>query len=377
MGSDEERSTFLLSRRAFVAGGLLAVPAFSRLKAATADAGWLSTAGLAEGFAAVCVDGAGDADVDAPSAARLHGVEASPTGPLAVAVGRRPGKLAVVFRRDRPGVLSTLQPGEGRAFSGHGRFSADGRFFFMAEIEHSQLENGRRTMGRGVLTCRDVAGGFAIRDQWATGGDGPHDLMLSGNVLVIANGGIEPNTPEALDAEVTGSAIALLDPSSGGQRGEGRLSADLASLSLRHLSRDGNGNTVVAAQELLKDGVARPLLFSIVADGALRPFDAPENAWRELRGYVGSVAHDASGRFVACSSPRGGRVAVWKADGRYIGAVPLVDGCGLAMTYEPGSFIAASGYGEVVRIAVKDDGVAIVARHTGGPRFDNHMVRIG
>jgi len=80
---------------------------------------------------------------------------------------------------------------------------------------------------------------------------------------------------------------------------------------------------------------------------------------------------------VAGASPRGGRVSVWRADGRYLGAVPLVDGCSLAMTYEPGTFIAASGYGEVVRIAAGDTGVAIVARHTGGPRFDNHMVRIG
>lgn len=371
-----------LSRRAFIAGAVLAVPAFSGLRAATPDAGWLSTAGLSEGFAAVAVDGTGSTDVDAPSTARLHGIEASPTGPLAVAVGRRPGKTALVFRRDRPGVVSTFQPGEGRVFSGHGRFSPDGRFFTTAEIEHGQNTDGQRTtgqrtMGRGMLAVRDVAANFEIREEWPTRGDGPHDLMRSGNVLVVANGGIEPHTPEARDAEVTGSTIALLDPASGGQRGEGQLGSDLASLSLRHLSRDGQGGTVVAAQDLLKDGVARPLLFSIFTDGTLTAFEAPENAWRELRGYVGSVAHDAAGRFVACSSPRGGRVAVWRADGRYVGSVPLVDGCSLAMTYEPGTFIAASGYGEVVRIAVQDDGVAIVARHTGGPRFDNHMVRVG
>ncbi len=369
-----------LSRRAFIAGALLAVPAASRLHAA-ADAapatGWLSTAGMAEGFAAVSVDAAGAADVDAPSDARLHGIEASPTGPLAVAVGRRPGKVAVVFRRDRAGVASTFAPGEGRVFSGHGRFTPDGRFFFTAEIEPPRAEEGRPTMGRGVLARREVAAGFTIAEEWPTAGDGPHDLMRSGAALVVANGGIEPNTPEARDAELTGSTITLLDPATGALRGEGRLSADLSSLSLRHLSRDGAGGTVVAAQDLMNDGIARPLLFRIAADGAVSPFEAPDNAWRELRGYVGSVAYDASGRFVACASPRGGRVAVWRADGRYLGAVPLVDGCSLAMAYEAGTFVAASGYGEVVRIAAGDDGVAVVARRTGGPRFDNHMVRIG
>ncbi|MFG1391444.1 DUF1513 domain-containing protein [Xanthobacter agilis] len=368
-----------LSRRAFVAGALLAVPAFSGLRVAEAapGVGWLSTAGMGEGFAAVSVDAAGVAEVDAPSTARLHGIEASPTAPLAVAVGRRPGKRAVAFRHDGGGSIATFEPGAGRVFSGHGRFTPDGRFFLTAEIEHAQDGDGRRTMGRGMLARREVAAGFAIRDEWPTYGDGPHDLMRSGNALVVANGGIEPNTPEARDADITGSTIALIDPLSGAQRGEGRLSADLSSLSLRHLARDGRGGTVVAAQELLNDGVARPLLFRIAADGAVTPFEAPENAWRELRGYVGSVAYDASGRFVACASPRGGRVSVWQADGRYLGAVPLTDGCSLAMTYEAGAFIAASGYGEVVRIAVSDAGVAIVARHTGGPRFDNHMVRIG
>lgn len=369
-----------LSRRSFMAGALAAWPTWSALRAEPAPlprTGWLSTAGVDTGFAAVGVDAANAVNLTTAAPARLHGVEASPTSPLAVAVGRRPGHVAVVFRWDQEGPVSTFTPGAGRVFSGHGRFSPDGRFFLTNEIERGQDAPGHRTMGRGVMARRDVAGGFAILDEWSTGGDGPHDLLRSGGALVVANGGIEPNTPEALDAEVTGSSITVLDPVSGGQRGEGQLPADLASLSLRHLARDGAGGTVVAAQELLSDGIARPLLFRIFADGALRPFDAPENAWRELRGYVGSVAFDASGRYVACSSPRGGRIAVWRADGPYVGMVPLVDGCSLAATYEPATFIAASGYGEVVRIAASDDGVAITARRTGGPRFDNHMVRIG
>ncbi|MFG1478055.1 DUF1513 domain-containing protein [Xanthobacter sp. V4C-4] len=369
-----------LSRRAFVAGTLLALPALTRpglAAEAAGDSGWLSTAGVETGFAAVGVDASGAAGIDAPSAVRLHGVEASPTGPLAVAVGRRPGTVAVVFRRDTASALSTFGPGSGRVFSGHGRFSPDGRLFLTAEIERPEAGAGHHTMGRGVIARRDVAAGFAIVDEWPSLGDGPHDLMRSGAALVVANGGIEPNTPEARDAEATGSSIALVDPLTGAPRGEGRLPADLASLSLRHLSRDGAGGTVVAAQDLLNDGIARPLLFRIATDGALAPFEAPDTAWRELRGYVGSVAFDASGRFVACATPRGGRVAVWHADGRYIGAVPLVDGCSLAMTYDPGTFIAASGYGEVVRIAASAEGVAIIARRTGGPRFDNHMVRIG
>ncbi|MEP9352019.1 DUF1513 domain-containing protein [Xanthobacter sp. KR7-65] len=366
----------LFTRRALVLG-TAAVLAASRLGVARAavDEGWLATAGVGDGFAAVGVDAAFAATPEAPSTDRLHGIEASPTGPLAVVVGRRPGRIALVFDHQRGGIVARFEPGAGRVFSGHGRFTADGRLFLTNEIERPQA--GAHGMGRGVVAVRDVAAGFAITREWTSAGDGPHDLMRSGNALVVANGGIEPNTPEARDAEVTGSAITLLDPDSGAVRGEGRLSADLASLSLRHLARDGRGGTVVAAQDLLKDGEARPLLFRIGTDGALTAFDAPEDAWRSLRGYVGSVAYDPSGRFVACATPRGNQVAVWDADGRYLGAVPLADGCGLAAGREAGTFIAASGYGEVVEVAARREGVAITSRRSGGPRYDNHMVRIG
>lgn len=370
-----------LGRRAFLLGaGALVMTGGSPARAlatglpAQAGGGWLATAGVGEAFAAVGLDGAFDAVTSAPSTDRLHGVEASPTGPLAVAVGRRPGRIALVFDRQTGGAVASFAPGAGRVFSGHGRFTADGALFLTNEIERPP--EGARAMGRGVVAVRDVAGGFAIRDEWASGGDGPHDLMRSGDAVVIANGGIEPNTPEARDAEATGSGIALLDPVTGATRAERRLSTDLASLSLRHLSRDGRGGTVVAAQDLLKDGEARPLLFRIGDDGALTAFEAPDEAWRSLRGYVGSVAHDPSGRLVACASPRGNRVAVWEASGRYLGAVPLTDGCGLAAGPEAGTFIAASGYGEVIVIRADREGVGIAARRSGGPRFDNHMARV-
>lgn len=372
-----------LTRRAFLAGagaGLVLAPAFAmaqsqlHAQAHALDEGWMTTAGIGEGFGAFAVGMAYEAQERAPSTARLHGIEASPRGPLAVAVGRRPGHVALVYDRTHGGQVAEFAPGAGRVFSGHGRFSPDGARFLTNEIERPAQSGGTRTMGRGTVAVRAVAGGFEIVDEWRTGGDGPHDLMRNGPHLVVANGGIEPNTPEARDAEATGSTITLLDPDTGAARGEGQLPADLASLSLRHLARDEAGTIMVAAQDLLKDGVSRPLLFAIGAEGALTPFEAPEAELLALRGYVGSVAFDASGAFIACSSPRGGRIAIWRRDGRYMGAVPLVDGCGLAGTAQAGRFLATSGYGEVILIAV-DESVGIIDRRTGGPRFDNHMVR--
>lgn len=369
-----------VSRRTLLAGlaaglALPLLPAQAADGAAPFEGPWLTTAGLGPGdsFGAVTVDRALAADATLSAPARLHGIEASPDGRFAVAVGRRPGRIALVITRANGTVAATFAPGAGRVFSGHGRYSADGRHFLTNEIEPA---TGALAMGRGVVAVRDVAGGYAIADEWPSGGDGPHDLMRAGRLLVIANGGIEPNTPEARDAEVTGSTITLIDPGSGTIAGGGGLSADLASLSLRHLATHADGTTVVAAQDLLKDGEARPLLFRIGRDGALSPFEAPDPAWRALRGYVGSVSFDPSGAYVACASPRGGQVAVWHTGGRFLGAVPLVDGCGLAPGLAAGTFLATSGYGEAVLIKAEADGVGVISRRTGGPRYDNHMIRL-
>lgn len=372
-----------LSRRTVLAGIAAGIAAPRLVMAGTLpeasapfDGPWLTTAGIGAGdsYGAVAVDAGFAAQGVAPAPARLHGIVASPDGRWAVAVGRRPGRIALVIDRRSGAVPLTFGPGEGRVFSGHGRYSADGRRFLTNEIERPG-DSGRPVMGRGVVAVRDVAGGFAIVAEWPSGGDGPHDLLQAGTNLVIANGGIEPNTPEARDAEATGSAITLLDPASGAVKGVAALPADLASLSLRHLATTREGAAVVAAQDLLKDGEARPLLFAIGPNGTLSPFDAPDGAWRSLRGYVGSVAFDPSGAFVACASPRGGQVSFWTAQGRHLGAIPLADGCGLAPGLEAGTFLATSGYGEAVLIKAEAEGVGVVARRTGGPRYDNHVMR--
>ncbi len=384
MGGPDRPSLVPISRRGLLAG-LAATVAAPRLVAAGGpaesvhpfDGPWLTTAGIGPGDScgAVTVDPGFAAQGVAPAPARLHGIVASLDGRWAVAVGRRPGRIALVIDRRSGAVATSFTPGEGRVFSGHGRYSADGRHFLTNEIERPD-GTGRPVMGRGVVAVREAGGGFAIVAEWPSGGDGPHDLIHGGTNLIIANGGIEPNTPEARDAEATGSTITLLDPASGAVKGSAALPADLASLSLRHLAVRRDGAAVVAAQDLLKDGEARPLLFAVGRDGALSAFDAPDGAWRALRGYVGSVAFDPSGAFVACASPRGGQVSVWTAQGRHLGAIPLADGCGLAPGLEDGTFLATSGYGEVALIKAAPEGVGIIARRTGGPRYDNHVMRV-
>ncbi|MCK0208853.1 DUF1513 domain-containing protein [Starkeya koreensis] len=331
------------------------------------DAEWLATAGVGEGFAPVVLSPDFAATPVGAGTQRLHWVEPSPDGRTAVAVARRPGTTAVLFDRRAGSVLASFEPGEGRVFSGHGRFIEGGRRFLAVEID--------RDTGAGMVTRRVVEAGFAIEAEWASSGIGPHDMLPAGGTLVVANGGVEPHTPEAVGAEIAGASVARLDPVSGAVRSVAELSEDLSSLSLRHLTSGADGFTVVAAQDLLADGIARPLLYAVDGEG-LRAFDAPDEEWRGLRTYVGSVCLDASGAYVAAASPRGNRVALWRRDGRFLGSLTLVDGCGLAPTREAGQFLATSGLGETVLIATDGEGVGVVARRSGGPRFDNHAVLV-
>lgn len=374
--SMSDTSRFELSRRRLMGGigGLVGAAALAprvlfggavHAQDHMLDAQWLATAGVDGGFAPVILSKDLDATPVGVGAQRLHWVEPSPDGRLAVAVARRPGTSAVLFDRRSGTVLSTFEPGEGRVFSGHGRFIERGKRFLAVEIEVPG--------GRGIVSRRVVDAAFAIEAEWESAGLGPHDMVPSGGVLVVANGGIEPHTPEAVGEDEAGASVSLLDPVTGALRAQARLDEDLTSLSLRHLATGRDGFTVVAAQDLLADGVARPLLHAVEGE-RLRAFEAPEEAWRGLRTYIGSVAVDISGGYVAAASPRGGRILVWKRDGRFIGSLPLVDGCGLAPTHEAGRFLATSGLGETVLFATDGEGLGVIARRSGGPRYDNHAV---
>ena len=324
---------------------------------------WVGTAGVGEGFAPVLLSPEMEAVAVGAGGQRLHWVEPCPDGRTAIAVARRPGTTAIVFDRRAGTVLARFEPGEGRVFSGHGRFIDAGARFLAVEIE--------RGSGRGIVTRRVPAAGFAIEAEWASSGVGPHDLLPAGGHLIVANGGVEPHTPEAVGAEIAGASVALLDPASGATRAVADLEEDLASLSLRHLASAADGGTVIAAQDLLADGIARPLLYAV--DGErLTAFDAPDAEWRGLRAYVGSVAFDASGAYVAAASPRGNRVAVWRRDGRFIGGLTLVDGCGLAPTRQAGQFLATSGLGDIALLHTDGGALGVVARVKRNLRFDNH-----
>ena len=308
---------------------------------------------------------------------RAHDTVVSPDGRLLVVVARRPGSFALVLDAGTLAPLGRLTPPAGLHFTGHGRFSADGRRFFTGENDVAA--------DQGVVGVHDVAAGFARIGERRSGGTGPHDVALSpdGRRLIVANGGIgtDPTTGrDRVNRETMRPNLAVLDLGGGDPIAVTDLGPDLRLSSIRHLAVAADGEVVFGCQ-FEGDAADSPLLVgSWRPDGAAPPrlWEMPDSALARLADYVGSVALDASGRFVAASSPRGGSVAFFeRASGRFLGLEAMADVCGLAAGGADGVFLATSGAAGVRRLAPgrrpEGGGFGGLGDHV----WDNHVTRIG
>ncbi|HEY0292280.1 MAG TPA: DUF1513 domain-containing protein [Hansschlegelia sp.] len=299
---------------------------------------------------------------------RMHALSARPDGREAVGVGRRPADIAMVFDAQGRTIRSTFNATPGRRFSGHGAYSADGRIFLSAEIDAET--------GDGVVVTRDVAGGYRASAECRSAGVGPHELLPTGRFVAVANGAKEPKSEPgiaALGRTRARSNLALVDPLTGAVDRVAEVDDESATLSLRHLALTPSGDVLVAAQDTQAGAHDHPLIARLDGD-RLRWLDPGYAINARFGGYVGTLAIDRSGRYVAASSPKGGIVAVFDIQTEdVLGIVAIPDCCGLAAEAAPGRFVASNGLGEVIRIAAHDGGAAIVDRRMGRLRWDNHL----
>ena len=284
-------------------------------------------------------------------------------------VGRRPGTFAAVVDLEAPDAPARIfHPLSGHRFVGHAAVRGD-------MLVTTEMDEGT---GDGAAVLRD-ARSFAPRARFAAGIE-PHDILFArgGEALVVAIGGI------ARAADVKGppinaghieSAILEIDPRSGAVLKRHALPADMDSLSLRHMALAPDGETVAFGMQDQDRSTARPVMGLLRLGRGIDLLPLPPEAGA-LRSYVGSVAIDASGRYVAATSPKGGVAGLWSlTDGRWLGGFKLEDICGLAAAANPGSFWATSGHGDVVQLAAGHDGLAAATHWRAPAAFDNHLLR--
>jgi hypothetical protein len=209
----------------------------------------------------------------------------------------------------------------------------------------------------------------------------PHDVLFArgGEILVVAVGGIARAADvkgPAINAGRIESAILELDPRSGAVLKRHALPEDMSTLSLRHMALAPDGETVAFGMQDQDRSTTRPVMGLLRLGRGIELLPLPAEDEGGLRSYIGSVAIDASGRYTAATSPKGGLAGLWSlVDGRWRGGFKLADVCGLAADAAPGCFWATSGHGDVVQLSAGDDGLTPLTRWTAPAAFDNHLLR--
>jgi hypothetical protein len=379
--------TFLMKRRTVLGAGSAAIAAGAlglgpRLsgaaRAEAAPCASLLTAARIGGIDRAAVIAA-ESVSDFALPGRAHAALGLPRTGEVLMVARRPGRFAAFVDPSRaPEGMRLIMPVPNHRFAGHAAVKANG------EIITAELHE--ETAAAVAVLRSDQSG--AVRAVWPLGGLEPHDLVVAGDRLIVALGGIEKSATvkgPALNAGHIESAIVELDANSGHVLHRHVLPESMRSLSMRHLALSPDGDLVAFGIQDQDRSQLRPLAGVLRPGKGLDLLPLPADDPGALRFYVGSVAIDAAAQYVAMTSPKGGYVSLWSlANGRHIGGVALADVCGLAAGTADG-FWATSGLGDVVRIAVGGDvvriavggeGVRIAARWHADASFDNHLLRL-
>lgn len=358
----------MTSRRGFLAG-LLATGLAPQ--ASWADLGcptYLSAAKQADGaYILAGLSAQGEVLFRCPLPDRGHAASAHPIRPEVVAFARRPGRFADVIDC-RTGVRQTrLTPPTGYHFYGHGCFNPDGSRLYTTENDFGTT--------RGVIGVWDTTDHYRRITSFASGGIGPHDMLLRGDAdgLVVANGGIQthPDTGREklnLDSMQPNLTYLRFD---GTVIDQMHLPDDLHQNSIRHLAMRQDGTVGFAMQWQGEPGADVPIVGRHSPGTAPRLLAEDDPRVRNLNGYGGSIQFSADGTSIAVTSPRGGVVQIMDVpSGALQHEHRLEDVCGLA-TRDNG-FIASTGSGRIVSLSQ----TTMTPLSQTDLRWDNHLIRL-
>ena len=298
--------------------------------------------------------------------ARAHQVIADPRrNSQAYAVARRPGEWLWRVDLKSNSVVRAIALDDLRRFEGHLLYRP------FAGAHHDQLvsvETNTDT-GAGLLGLRDPDS-LALRDEWATHGVGPHEVIAWGDqLLAVANGGLLtlPETGrEVRNAGPLHSSVCAIDSTTGTLRGE--WTAPNADLSLRHLATSADGCLGVAMQSQNAPTTAPVLAILPPNGGAWIEAEGSTSLFSGLKGYAGAIA--ANGNEFAVTCPQGDAVAIWSSTGRLVACLAIPGAWGIA-SHEPG-WMVSNAAGERFEITARTHRVT-AHWQSPGLHWDNHI----
>jgi uncharacterized protein len=365
----------LVTRREALAG-LTAATAALALRAGAARAApgpiWLGCRSDPEiGDQIAAFDGSGAVRMALPLPARGHAMALHPGRDEAVVFARRPGSFAVVFAPERGLAIRRFDSPASRHFHGHGVYDPTGRLLIATEND--------REHPRGVLGIYDAEDGYRRIGEIESHGIEPHQVLLmpDGRTLAAANGGILTGGAggrEKLNLDTMEPVLAYMELGSGKLLEARHMPPELHHLSIRHLAVAADGR-LAAGMQWEGDQDAEVPLVGIDDGSGLKLLEMPPELVPAMAHYVGSVAVDPTGRLVAASCPRGNTVTFWDAvEGRFAGAVPMADGCGVAPFTAPESFVLSSGIGRTATVGPDWQPVDL-AQADAHFAWDNHLTK--
>lgn len=370
-----EDLTTPMSRRHFMHKGgacmLLALSSTNILGKKNNGPYWAGTAKQGNDYWLIIVNDIGKVFRQIKLPSRAHGLQKSAQGHLIVC-GRRPGTWMLLLQH-RHATPHWLNAAANRPLSGHCCFSADGNHFYSAE---NALE-----ASLGAIGVWDSHSGERLY-EWPSQGIGPHEIQLSrdGTHLWVANGGIltHPKSGRVklnLDSmESNISYLCLIDGALINQ-----YTIDEPQLSLRHIAVNQNNQVAVACQYQGPEYDRKNLLL-LINGGQIDYLPCDPKVTAELNNYLGSVTFDASGQWIAGSSPRSNRVIIWhltKAMGViHYHTLAIADACGLSANNVLGGFIISTGMGHLYQYAATTKNLSAMdsdASSTKHFSWDNHL----
>ncbi len=354
------------SRRSFLTGVLASGALPLQGWAQAGSPAFLSAAQHRDGHYLLCgLTDRGEVLFEIPLPDRGHATAAHPTHAHAVSFARRPGRFAIVIDCSQGKSVAELTAPKGRHFYGHGAYSADGSLLFTTENDYDAA--------RGIVGVWDVAAGYKRINEFGSGGIGPHDIQLmpDGEILVIANGGIEthPDTGRAkLNIPDMVSNLTYLKLN-GTVVEQVQMDPKWARNSIRHLSIAKDGLVAMGMQWQGDIHEDVPLVSTHRIGESIRSMQLTKGLSKTMQGYVGSVAVLEGSDSILATSPRGGIVVSFEREsGLQRDVQTLDDVSGIASGAN--GMMMTSGSGKVVI----ERGLMI---NHGTLRWDNHLVKIG
>lgn len=320
-------------------------------------------------FEAAALDASGRVVDQTVLKMRAHEIALHPSKRLCLATGRQPGRFSTMIDLASSAAKFDLALDPAYEFNGHAVFLGLGEELVASE-EHVESSLGR-------LSFYDSADGRWLR-SWSSHGIEPHELLVDAGRrrVIVANGGIL----QRQSVGAVASSIAILALDDGKLLGKIALPEELNSLSMRHLALSVQGDVAIAMQDQDAQSDLRPLVAVMDVSGQLRFLDIPRDIAETTRGYIGSIAIDSASRVTCATSPKGNVAMFWSfEDDRWLGAVRIADGCGVAPAGRPGAFVITGGRGDILLVETLDAADALTApsatilAQDPNWQWDNHL----